>query len=80
MLFCMRVVSGLEALACSVRDRSRLTGIRKRRFPTRPMVYRYLSLVATFAERFCSRRFRRFRLRSARRGDLAGSQCDGGKT
>jgi F-type H+-transporting ATPase subunit a len=45
MLFCMRVVSGLEALACFVRTRSRLTGFRKRRFPTRPMVDRYFRLL-----------------------------------
>ena len=41
MLFCMRVVSGLEALACSVWNWSLLTGFRKRRFPTHPMVDRY---------------------------------------
>jgi F-type H+-transporting ATPase subunit a len=41
----MRVVSGLEALACSVRGGSRRTGFRKRRFPTRSMVDRYFRLL-----------------------------------
>ena len=67
MLFCMRDVSGLEAHACSVRDRSRLTGIRKRRFPDPPMVDRYFRLLPLLLSVFAPRRFRRFRLRSARR-------------
>lgn len=54
MLFCMRDVSGLEAHACSVGNKSRPTGTRQRRFPNPRMRYRYflplfLSLVALLA-------------------------------